>query len=123
MRRSVGGGGACSAPATPAVNFGSHANPISMPIDIPAGSPTLVVRKDAFERVGLTRAALDARLNLTADEFRVEGSLVAIGPLVGDTALTSLIEELEALGLEYFEDFFELSGNWPEWLGLFALGR
>lgn len=94
-----------------------------MPINIPAGSPTLVVRKDAFERVGLTRAALDERLNLTADEFRVEGSLVAIGPLVGDTALTSLIEELETLGLEYFEDFFELSGNWPEWLGLFALGR
>lgn len=94
-----------------------------MPINIPAGSPTLVVRKDAFERVGLTRAALDERLNLTADEFRVEGSLVAIGPLVGDTALTALIEELETLGLEYFEDFFELSGNWPEWLGLFALGR
>ena len=94
-----------------------------MPINIPAGSPTLVVRKDAFERVGLTRAALDERLNLTADEFRVEGGLIAIGPLVGDTALTSLIEELETLGLEYFEDFFELSGNWPEWLGLFALAR
>lgn len=94
-----------------------------MPLSIPAGNPTLIIRKAAFERVGLTRAALDERLNLTADEFRAEGALLAVGPLVGDSALTSLIEELESLGLEYFEDFFELSGNWPEWLSLFALAR
>jgi hypothetical protein len=94
-----------------------------MPITIAAGAPTLLVRKSAFERVGLTRAALDARLNLTDDEFRVEGTLVAIGPLVGDTALTALIEELEGMGLEYFEDFFEMSGNWPEWLSLHVLAR
>ena len=94
-----------------------------MPITIAAGAPTLLVRKSAFERVGLTRAALDARLNLTDDEFRVEGALVAIGPLVGDTALTALIEELEGMGLEYFEDFFEMSGNWPEWLSLHVLAR
>ena len=89
-----------------------------MPIHLSAGAPTLLVRKDAYERVGLTRAALDERLNLTADEFRVEGALVAIGPLVGDSALTTLIEELEGMGLEYFEDFFEMSGNWPEWLSV-----
>lgn len=94
-----------------------------MPITIAAGAPTLLVRKSAFERVGLTRSALDARLNLTDDEFRVEGGLVAIGPLVGETALTALIEELEAMGLEYFEDFFEMSGNWPEWLSLHVLAR
>ena len=91
-----------------------------MPIPISSGAPTLLVRKDAFERAGLTRAALDERLNLTADEFRVEGALVAIGPLVGEQALAALIEELEGMGLEYFEDFFELSGNWPEWLLLHA---
>ena len=94
-----------------------------MPITLASSAPTLLIRKSAFERVGLTRAALDQRLNLTADEFRVEGALVAIGPLVGDTAATSLIEELEAMGLEYFEDFFEMSGNWPEWLSLYALAR
>ena len=94
-----------------------------MPVSIQAGAPTLLIRKDAFERVGLTRAALDARLNLTADEFRVEGQLVAVGPLVGDDALTGLIEELEGLGLEYFDDFFELTGNWPEWLQVLAMSR
>lgn len=91
-----------------------------MPITLTSGAPTLLVRKEAFERVGLTRAAIDERLNLTADEFRVEGALVAIGPLVDDTAVAALIEELETMGLEYFEDFFEMSGNWPDWLSVYV---
>ena len=94
-----------------------------MPLSTPSGAPTLVVRKDAFERAGLSRAQLDERLNLTADEFRVEGGLVAIGPIHEEPSLVALIEELEGLGLRYFDDFFELSGNWPEWLKLFAMGE
>lgn len=93
-----------------------------MPLPIPDTAPTLLIRKQAFERIGLTRGAFDVRLNLTPDEFRVEGDLIAIGPLVGETALPHLVEELETLGLVYFDDFFELSGNWPDWLKLFALG-
>ena len=92
----------------------------AMPLHIAAGHPTLLIRRDAFERVGLTRARLDERLNLTPDEFRVEGPLVAVGPLVGDSALDDLLAELESLGLVYFDDFFELSGNWPVWLKLWA---
>ena len=94
-----------------------------MPLQIPAGNPTLFIRRDAFERVGLTRQRIDERLNLTTDEFRVEGALVAIGPLVAETALDGLLTELEELGLVYFDDFFELSGNWPAWLTLFAMAR
>ena len=93
-----------------------------MPLSVPGGHPTIFIRRAAFERVGLTRAAIDARLNLTDEEFRVEGGVIAIGPLVGDEALTTLISELEDLGLSYFEDFFELTGNWPEWLRLVAVG-
>ncbi len=69
---------------------------------------------------GLTRAALDERLGLTPDEFRVEGSLVAVGPIVGENALVDVVAELEGLGLVYYDDFFELSGNWPEWLRVFV---
>ena len=87
-----------------------------------AGNPTILIRRQAFERVGLTRSAIDERFNLTDEEFRVEAGVVAIGPLVGDDALTELIGELEDLGLTYFEDFFELSGNWPEWLRVLVLG-
>ena len=93
-----------------------------MPLPISEAAPTLLIRKAAFERTGLTRGAFDERLNLTPDEFRVEGDLIAIGPLVGETALAHLVDELESVGLVYFDDFFELSGNWPAWLKLFALG-
>ena len=94
-----------------------------MPLPAAGGAPTVFLRREAFERSGLTRATLDARLNLTPDEFRVEGSLVAVGPIHEEPSLVALIEELEGLGLRYFDDFFELSGNWPDWLKLFAMGE
>lgn len=93
-----------------------------MPLRLPSDAPTLLIRRDAFERVGLTRQQFDTALNLTPDEFRVEGALIAVGPIVGETALGELIETLEGAGLVYFDDFFELSGNWPEWLSVFAQG-
>jgi hypothetical protein len=93
-----------------------------MPLSVSQGSPTIFIRREAFERVGLTRTALDARFNLTDEEFRVEGRVVAIGPLFGEEALTALIGELEDLGPTYFEDFFELTGNWPEWVRLVVVG-
>jgi len=91
-----------------------------MPLSIPFAVPTIVIRKSAFERVGLTRRAIDERLNLTSDEFRVEGDLIAIGPIHNDEELTTFVEELERAGLVYFDDFFDLSGNWPEWLRVFV---
>jgi hypothetical protein len=92
-----------------------------MPLAVPFGIPTLLIRKTAFERVRLTRQAIDERLNLTPDEFRVEGGLIVIGPIHGDEELTTFVEELERVGLVYFDDFFDLSGNWPEWLKVFVM--
>jgi hypothetical protein len=34
--------------------------------------------------------------------------------------LGPIIEYLEKVGLIYFDDFFELSGNWPDWLQIYA---
>jgi hypothetical protein len=92
-----------------------------MPLTMPNTAPTLLIRKAAFERVGLTRAQFDEALNLTDEEFRLEGGLIAIGPLVGEDTLTDLLAQLEEAGLAYYDDFFELSGNWPDWLRLFAM--
>lgn len=94
-----------------------------MPIALTHSYPTLVIRKEAFERSRISRASIDERLGLTPDEFRVEGDLVAIGPIIEDAALQDLIAELEDTGLVYFEDFFEMTGNWPNWLQLFALAK
>jgi hypothetical protein len=92
-----------------------------MPLEIASNESTLLISKEAFERTGLTRGGVDARLNLTADEFRVEGNLIAIGPLPPYGWLSEFVAELESLGLVHFDDFFELSGNWPEWLRLFVM--
>lgn len=91
-----------------------------MPLPISDSRPTVFVQRAAFEREGLERSLIDTRFNLTDEEFRVEGDLVAIGPLPSDDMLGEMISELESNGLQYFEDFFELSGNWPEWLKLYA---
>ena len=93
-----------------------------MPIDVVSDQSTLFIRKEAFERAGLARASLDERLGLTPDEFRVEGGLVVVGPVPDATSVRDVVDELEGLGLTYFDDFFELSGNWPHWLRLVAVG-
>jgi hypothetical protein len=96
-----------------------------MALSIPTGAPTLFIRRAAYEASGLTRASLDERLGLTDDEFRVEGDLVVLGPIYGadGDSLGGLIAELEGAGLAYFDDFFEMSGNWPEWLKLLVSSR
>ena len=91
-----------------------------MPLQISSGAPTLCIRREAYERAGISRAKIDERLGLTPDEFRVEGALVAIGPISIEDSLADIIGELEANGLTYFDDFFELTGNWPEWLKLYS---
>lgn len=70
-----------------------------MTLAITPGHTTLVIRRDAYERAKLVRAALDSRLGLTPDEFRVEGGLVALGPIHDEDALGALLADLEALGL------------------------
>ncbi len=91
-----------------------------MPIELSHGRAVVLIRQNAFERANLNRQAIDERYNLTDEEFRVEDGLIAVGPLPSDDLLPELIEDLEASGLVYFDDFFELSGNWPDWLSLYT---
>jgi hypothetical protein len=93
-----------------------------MAISIQQGAPSILILRRAYEASGIARATIDERLGLTPEEFRVEGGLVVVGPIYGggEDALGDVIAELELAGLRYFEDFFELSGNWPAWLRLLA---
>jgi hypothetical protein len=93
-----------------------------MPIQLPHDRSVVLIRQAAFEHAGLSRQTIDDRYNLTDEEFRVEDGLVVVGPLPSDDMLPELIEALETSGLTYFDDFFELGGNWPEWLTLYGRG-
>ena len=92
-----------------------------MPLSLAAGAPTVIVRRESFERAGLTRESIDRALVLTPDEFRVERDIIAIGPIYADDGLAALVQLFETSGLAWFDDFFEMSGNWPEWLSLFGM--
>ena len=87
-----------------------------MPLTIDSGRPSILIRREGYESAGVVRSDLDLRFNLTDAEFRVEGNLVVLGPLPSDDLIGPIIDYLEEAGLAYFDDFFELSGNWPEWL-------
>lgn len=91
-----------------------------MPLTISSKLPTVLIRKSRFEAHSLTRLDMDTVFNLTDAEFRIEDDLIAIGPLPNEDALPALVSYLEARGLAYYDDFFELSGNWPDWLSLYA---
>ena len=74
-----------------------------------AGMGELGIRADLKNLIGLLNAN---RLDLAADE-QVK-------------FLARVLRDLDAhpgpaeLGLVFYEDFFELSGNWPAWLSLFV---
>jgi hypothetical protein len=93
-----------------------------MALELAHSQAVVLIRQTAFERSGIARSAIDERYTLTADEFQVEEGLVVLGPLPSNDMLPDLISDLEESGLVYFDDFFELSGNWPEWLLLYARG-
>lgn len=94
-----------------------------MPLRISRDAPTVLLKRAAWERSGLARADVDRRFGLTPDEFRVEGSLIAIGPLFEDAHVAQLVDLLESAGLTQYEDFFDLSGNWPGWLAVHVQGE
>jgi hypothetical protein len=91
-----------------------------VPLTIDSGRPSVLIRRQAYENAKLARSELDSRFNLTNGEFRVEGNLVVIGPLPSDDLIGPITDYLEEAGLAYFDDFFELSGNWPEWLRIYV---
>ena len=69
-----------------------------MPLKLPDGRAVVLIRQSAFERNGLSREAIDARYNLTDEEFRVEEGLIALGPLPSDDMLPELVDDLEKSG-------------------------
>jgi hypothetical protein len=93
-----------------------------LPLKIESGLPSILIRKEKYEIASLVRADIDSQFNLTDQEFRVGDQLVVLGPLPSDEMIGPLTEYLESKNLSYFDDFFELSGSWPDWLQVHVSG-
>lgn len=94
-----------------------------MPIELARNRGTILIRRSAFERANLVRSSIDETYNLTDEEFQVEEDLIVVGPLPSEDMIPQIIDDLENSGLVYFEDFFDLSGNWPDWLSVYIRVR
>ena len=78
------------------------------------GEYGLVVRRASLKERGVSWTALLAALEvakpLDSDEF-----ILSFGPHFGSEALATFTSRLSELGLRYFDDFFEFSGDFPKW--------
>jgi hypothetical protein len=74
----------------------------------------LVVRRKALEERGVSwddlLTALKVRQPLDENDC-----LISFGPHFGQEALDTMTQRLIGLGLSYFDDFFEFSGDYPGW--------
>ncbi|MEZ2311572.1 hypothetical protein AB6809_33605 [Paraburkholderia sp. RCC_158] len=74
----------------------------------------LVIRKDALRERNVSLEAVLAALKADAP-LDSDDRLISFGPSFGQEALDGLIKELAGLGLQYFDDFVEVVGTYPEW--------
>ncbi len=74
----------------------------------------IVIRRRALIARDVSYPALLAALGAN-EAFDADGELLTFGPSFGQEGLEALTQRLVALGLVYFDDFFEFAGSFPEW--------
>jgi hypothetical protein len=74
----------------------------------------LVVRKDALLERGVSLENLLVVMKAGAP-LDSDDRLISFGPSFGQEALDGLIRELQDLGLQYFDDFIDVAGDYPAW--------
>lgn len=74
----------------------------------------LVIRKNALIEHGVPLEKLLAIMKIDAP-LASNDQLVSFGPFFGQEALDRLIKELSGFGLQYFDDFVEVVGDYPGW--------
>jgi hypothetical protein len=79
----------------------------------------LVIRKEALQRCGVDRHQLLVLMEADAplDE---DDALVSFGPHFGGEATQTLLQRLEAVGIQYGNDVIDIADTLPDWLQLHA---
>jgi len=74
----------------------------------------IIVRLTSLNERGITFERLLNALETSAP-FDRNDEIASFGPHFGGEALETMVRRLSDLGLEYFDDFFEFSGDFPTW--------
>lgn len=74
----------------------------------------IVVRLASLNQRGITLERLLNALE-TSSPFDSNDEIASFGPHFGAEALETMVRRLCDLGLKYFDDFFEFSGDFPRW--------
>ena len=74
----------------------------------------IVVRLASLNEQGIPLEKLLIALE-TSSPFDGNAEIASFGPHFGAEALETLVRRLSDLGLKYFDDFFEFSGDFPKW--------
>ena len=81
----------------------------------------IVVRRAALTERGVSWEDLLKVLEVPAP-LDSNDHLISFGPHFGRDALDALLKRLSALGLQYFDDFFEFCGDYPKWCAFKGIG-
>jgi|SRR5471032_2268396 hypothetical protein len=74
----------------------------------------LLVRRDALAERGVSLETLLAIMKV-AVPLDSNDRLISFGPSFGQEALDEFVKALSGLGLQYFDDFVEIVGDYPAW--------
>lgn len=78
------------------------------------GEFCIVVRRAALEEKGVEYRELLQTFGVSAP-LGGDDALISFGPSFGGEALDNLTKALISLGLSYWDDFFDLAFNSPDW--------
>jgi hypothetical protein len=74
----------------------------------------IVVRLASLNEQGISFEKLQIAIEASSP-FDSNAEIASFGPHFGTEALEILVRRLSDLGLKYFDDFFEFSGDFPKW--------
>jgi hypothetical protein len=77
----------------------------------------IVVRRRALARLNIDETKLLSLMETEA-AYDADPELISFGPHFGEEAAEEFVRRLKNLGLEYAEDFFQVSSEVPDWCGM-----
>ncbi len=79
----------------------------------------LVIRKSSLEEKKIALDTIKTKV-FESDPLDENKELISYGPHFGGEEIKVYEERLKKIGLEYVDDYFDFSNDYPDWLDLFV---